>query len=531
MFYFNFSHYFYPPAPLPETMNTDTDLGSFEGKYPKHLFKKSVIANGQTLGYVAKETEDLIVVFSDSDNSRFDIPKSKIEVFGSSVVVNESLDPYAVDKDSPLPESKSLRPSVEEIIQKASEIPEESTKPVEEYRPSAVEERAKDLANEFKGVGRELVQSAKTTKEKMEGLGASAASDMKEAARMAADGTSDLARTGARRAREKIAAGQSNTDASLSSDALLKIEKESRQPPTELDLGSYEGRYPKDFLNKTVLVNEQPIGYIAKETDDLIVVFSDTDSSTRFDIPKSEIALAGGSVVANEDLLFRYRKRRDSHMPPDRVLRPSEKEIRAVAAKLEVPGKRHTTPDAMIEEREYLTMKPRPETTAVSIPEGYVDTESELSKKVKSALAELREIVVAGTKVAKKRAKQAQLQASEKKAERDAEAISRMGYLSAKFADSFEEVLSEIRTRTYADQDQIYTGFLKLMDSQRELIVARRDLARRLKDSVSVPVVGAPILDAPPEDKGSSTPNERSITTKQKSTKTTRNRKPKSKSS
>jgi hypothetical protein len=50
-------------------------------------------------------------------------------------------------------------------------------------------------------------------------------------------------------------------------------------------------------------------------------------------------------------------------------------------------------------------------------------------------------------------------------------------------------VLSEIRTRTYAEQVQIYTGFIKLIDQQRTLVVARRDFAERLKDSVNVPVV------------------------------------------
>jgi hypothetical protein len=81
----------------------------------------------------------------------------------------------------------------------------------------------------------------------------------------------------------------------------------------------------------------------------------------------------------------------------------------------------------------------------------------------------------------------------------DADAISRTGYIVTGFADSFEDVLSEIRSRTYADQEQIYTGFLKLMDQQRNLVLARRDLVTRLKDSVAVPVVDKPQLDAPPE--------------------------------
>lgn len=480
--------------------NTDADLGSFEGKYPKDLFSKNVVAGGQAIGHVAKETDDTVVVFSDSGDLRYDIPKSKIEVAGGSVVVNEPLDQYAMSKDAPLPEGGGIRPSVEEIIQKAGEIPEEPSVQVEEGTPSVAEEKAAEVAGELKGVGRELEQAAKTTKAKMEDVGAVAASDIEAAARQATREAGDFVRSGARAAREKIVSAQNNTEAGLSSDSALKIEKESKQPPTELDLGSYEGKYPKDLFNKTVMVNDQPIGHVAKETGNIIVVFSDTDSSTRFDIPKSEIALAGNSVIASEDLLFRYRTRRDSPMPPDKALRPSGEEIRAVAAQqLETEEKMRTTPDAVMEEGSYLVSAPRPETSSVSVPEGYVDTESELSKKLKSALAELREIIVAGGKVAKKKAREARAQADEKQAGMDAESISRMGDLAVRFADSFEDVLSEIRTRTYADQVQIYNGFVKLIDQQRSLVLARRELALRLRDSVPVPVVDKPGFEASSE--------------------------------
>ncbi len=234
--------------------------------------------------------------------------------------------------------------------------------------------------------------------------------------------------------------------------AVTLVAAMEKNPPTNADLASYECRYPKDLFNKMVVTNGQAIGHVAKEADDLIVVFGDSDNS-RFDVPESMVALAGGSVVMKE-------------------------------------GRQ-------------LTTVPRPETTAVSTPEGYVDTESELSKKIGGALAELRKLIVAGTKVAKKKAKEARAQAAEKHAEMDAEAISKMGDLSMRFADSFEDVLSEIRARTYSDQDQIYTGFLKLMDTQRAMVVARRDFARRLKSSVGVPVVDKPQLGAPsvlPED-------------------------------
>ena len=488
--------------------STSADLGSFEGKYPKDLFNKNVVAaGGQAVGHVAKETDNTIVVFSDSGDLRYDIPKSKIEVVGGSVVVSEPLDQYAVDKDVQMPLDKPLRPSAEEIIQKAGEIPEKPSVPSEvEYRasPSVVEEKAAQVADEFKGVGRELEQAARTTKEKIGDVGAVAANDMETAARQTAGRAGELARSGARSVTEKIEAAQSNTEAGLSADNVLKAEKESRQPTTELDLGSYEGKYPKDLFNKTVLVNDQLIGRVAKETDDVIVVFSDTDSTIRFDIPKSEIRLSGNSVVASEDLLFRFRTRRDAPMPPDKPLRPSGEEIRAAAAQqqqqLETQEKeRITTPDAVMEEGSYLATSPRPETTGVAVPEGYVDTESELSKRLKSALSELKEVIVAGGRVAKKKAEEAKAQAEEKRADMDAESISRMGELATRFADSFEDVISEIRTRTYADQVQIYNGFIKLIDQQRNLVLAQRDLALRLADSVPVPVVDKLELQTPPE--------------------------------
>ena len=494
---------------------TETDLGSYEGKYPKDLFNKTVIVNEQAMGRVAKETDDQIVVFSDSGNLRFDIPKSKITLSGGSVMVGEPLEQYAVDKDAPMPEDRSLRPSAEEIRQKAGEIPaanekyssaEEPTIPVEERKPSMVEEKVRDAATEVKSsVGYELGQASKTVKEKMKDAGEAVVNvDVEGATRQAANKIKDLAQSGAETAKEKMATAQSSSEAGLSVDNMMKFEKESKQSSTETDLGSYEGKYPKDLFNKTVVVNNRPIGRVATETEEIIVVFSDTDSSIRFDIPKSEISVAGASVIANEDLLFRYRTHRDAPMPEDRALRASVQEIRAAAAEQLEIEKKSTTADSIMEEGSQLATAPRPETTSVSRPEGYIDTESEISKKMKGALAELKEIILAGTKVVKKEIKEAQETAAEKQAEMDAEAISRMGDLAMRFADSFEDVLSEIRTKTYAEQMQIYTGFIKLIDQQRTLVVARRDFAERLKDSVNVPVVEpgdmkTRELEAPPE--------------------------------
>jgi hypothetical protein len=271
------------------------------------------------------------------------------------------------------------------------------------------------------------------------------------------------------------------------------------------DLGSFEGKYPKDLFNKTVVVDGQAVGHIVRETDDQIVVFGDSDNS-RFDIPKSLIALSGASVVLNEgESIAQFVKDREAPLPAGKSLRPSAEEIRTAASRqLEDERKTNTTPDRIMSEASSLAMAPRPETVGVSTPEGYVDTESELSKKMKRAAREFKEIIVAGTKVAKKGAKRAKEKAEAKQAAMDRQAISRMGTLAGTFAESFEDILTEIRTRKYSDQVDIYTGFVKLLDQQRQLVLARRDLAIRLRDSVAVPVVepgdmGERQLDSPPE--------------------------------
>ncbi|HEX2169429.1 MAG TPA: hypothetical protein VHF65_03945, partial [Nitrososphaera sp.] len=314
---------------MEKDASIDADLGSYEGKYPKDLFNKTVIVNEQVMGRVAKETEDQIVVFSDSGNLRFDIPKSKIALSGGSIVVGEGLELYAVDKDAPMPKDRALRASVQEIRERAGDIPEGPTLPIEERKPSIVEEKVRDAATEVKtSVGYELGQASKTVKEKMRDVGEAVMNvDIEGAARQAADGIKDLAQSGAEAAKERMGTAQSSSEARLSVDNMMKFEREAKQSSTETDLGSYEGKYPKGFFNKTVVVNNRPMGRVVKETDEVIVVFSDTDSSIRFDIPKSEITTTGASVIASEDLLFRYRAHRDAPMPEGRALRASVQEI------------------------------------------------------------------------------------------------------------------------------------------------------------------------------------------------------------
>jgi hypothetical protein len=487
---------------------TDEDLASYEGRYPKDLFNKSVVASDQTIGRVAKETDDVIVVFGDSNNSRYDVPKSKIALAGGSVIVNDSIEQYAVDRDAPLPEGKSLRPSAAKIREIAGTVEEEPAKRDVDER-SDVEIKAEQVADEVKdSVGGELKRAGRSVSRAMRQLGDVIADPDLEPVEGAADSVKRAAKAGARATKERISAAQSMAEAGLSAEAALKVERESKRRSTDdVDLGSYEGKYPKDLFKKTVMVNGQIVGHVAKETDDLIVVFSEDDSSTRFDIPKSEITLSGNSVLANEDLLFRYRTRRNAPMPRDKSMRPTADQIRQAAArqKQEQAGK-PTTPDRIMQEGQQLSVAPRPVTTSVSRPSTYVDDEAEIVKKMKRAAKELKDIIVAGSKVAKKKAKEAKEQAEAKQAEMDSQAIAKMGDLSGRFANSFEDVLSEIRTRNYGQQEQIYTGFLKLMDYQRDLVLARRDLATRLKSSVSNPVVSMDDINRPPRRRLKSPP-------------------------
>jgi hypothetical protein len=122
--------------------------------------------------------------------------------------------------------------------------------------------------------------------------------------------------------------------------------------------------------------------------------------------------------------------------------------------------------------------------------------EEEIIKKIKLAASEFTHIVVSGAKAAKSGAKAAKQKIeekqeleAEKQTQRDAEKISKMGGLATQLTNSFDNILFEIETRSYAEQEQIYKGLLKLMNQQRKLVKARRDLATELKGSVDKPVV------------------------------------------
>ena len=74
----------------PWKSDNQTDLGTYEGKYPNSLFNKGVrTENENSVGHVMKETDDKIVVFGYGDE-RFDIPKSEILAVGRNVIVKKN---------------------------------------------------------------------------------------------------------------------------------------------------------------------------------------------------------------------------------------------------------------------------------------------------------------------------------------------------------------------------------------------------------------------------------------------------------
>jgi hypothetical protein len=83
-----------------------------------------------------------------------------------------------------------------------------------------------------------------------------------------------------------------------------------------LDLATYERKYPKSLFNKGVRVlNEDHVGHVMKETDDKIVIFG--SFGYRFDVPKSKIKEVARNVILNMDIneLMKYKVDRNAPLP------------------------------------------------------------------------------------------------------------------------------------------------------------------------------------------------------------------------
>ncbi|HZD83298.1 MAG TPA: adenylate/guanylate cyclase domain-containing protein [Nitrososphaeraceae archaeon] len=84
-----------------------------------------------------------------------------------------------------------------------------------------------------------------------------------------------------------------------------------------IDLASYERKYPKGLFNKGVRVlNEDHVGHVMKEIGDKVVIFG--DYNYRFDVPKSRIKEVGRNVILNMDfseLASKYKIDRNAPLP------------------------------------------------------------------------------------------------------------------------------------------------------------------------------------------------------------------------
>ena len=148
--------------------------------YMKDLFRKGVyvVSNSNDyknyrqdlVGYVAKETEDLIVIFSEFDKKlRFDVPKSEITIAGNSVIIegNDTLQKYTAKRDAPLPQGKSLRPSAEEISGKtmstARTVIQEEQASEQETKPITATIHSKTTVQPTIGMGTNLIAKGTAT--------------------------------------------------------------------------------------------------------------------------------------------------------------------------------------------------------------------------------------------------------------------------------------------------------------------------------------------------------------------------------
>jgi hypothetical protein len=150
-------------------------------------------------------------------------------------------------------------------------------------------------------------------------------------------------------------------------------------------------------------------------------------------------------------------------------------------------------------EGEIQRRKKKMEKTTLTNPLSKVDiNEEQIANKLKAAAGEFKDLVISGSKLAKQKIKQTQEILEEKQAKRDTEKIAKMGSLASQFTNSFDDILSEIKAKTYEEQEQIYTGFIKLIEQQRDLVIARRDLAGKLKDSIRKPVIDTATMEKVP---------------------------------
>jgi hypothetical protein len=244
-----------------------------------------------------------------------------------------------------------------------------------------------------------------------------------------------------------------------------------------------------DIINQdTRSIDDADLGKVKGLYEPFIVIERGTINKEKLYIPKSLIEKYSGDVLY---LSITEQEAKDTYT---RGSPPTEDEIKQIETITEnriLASRRNKieiTEQQQTGEVEKQRQKPKSE-------------EEEIIKKLKQAASELKDLLISGAKVAKEKInegkditqekiKEQREAAEERKAENDAEEISKMGDLALQFSTSFDDILSEISlTRTYAEQEQIYKGFIRLIQMQRKLLVARKELATKLKDSVDKPIL------------------------------------------
>ena len=243
-----------------------------------------------------------------------------------------------------------------------------------------------------------------------------------------------------------------------------------------------------DIINQdTRSIDDADLGKVKGLYEPLIVIEKGTINKEKLYIPKSVIEKYSANVlylgITEQEAKDIYT--RESPPSADEI-----KQIETITENRILASRRNNIETTEQQEAEVKKQRQQPKSE-----------EEEIIKKLKYAATELKDLLISGAKVAKEKInegkditqekiKEQREAAEERKAENDAKKISKMGDLALQFSTSFDDILSEISlTRTYAEQEQIYKGFIRLIQMQRKLLVARKELATKLKDSVDKPIL------------------------------------------
>jgi hypothetical protein len=244
-----------------------------------------------------------------------------------------------------------------------------------------------------------------------------------------------------------------------------------------------------DIINQdTRSIDDADLGKVKGLYEPLIVIERGTINKEKLYIPKSLIE------KYSDDVLYLSITEQEAKDTYTRGSPPSEDEIKQIET--------ITENRILASRRNKIEITEQQGAGQVKKQRQHPKSEDEeIVKNLKYAASELKDLLISGAKAAKEKIKEGKditqekikeqrEAAEERKAENDAEEISKMGDLALQFSTSFDDILSEISlTRTYAEQEQIYKGFIRLIQLQRKLLVARKELATKLKDSVHEPIL------------------------------------------